>query len=326
MRAAAILGPGNTAKAVATFKRLTGVEWTSPVEQADAAVVFGGDGTIHRHLPALIAAGIPLLVVPCGSGNDLARALGLRSVRDSAAAWRTFLQGQSNLQAIDLGTITGANTPQGLEPSDQSISTAEAVPSAVHVPGVDQRLDTTNRHFCCVAGVGIDTEIARHANKLPRWLRGGGGYALSAPREFIRFAPLPMKISSNGAPGTFQSTLLAAVANAPAYGGGMKIAPQAKLDDGKLDVCVVRGMSVFKLFCLFPTVYFGRHLQFNEVEYEQTTHLQVETQHPLDVYADGEYVCQTPVEFGVAPQALKVLVPPGPTSLEQARPLTPQRC
>jgi diacylglycerol kinase family enzyme len=99
------------------------------------------------------------------------------------------------------------------------------------------------------------------------------------------------------------------VANAPAYGGGMKIAPNAKLDDGKLDLCVVRGMNPFKLFCLFPTVYLGRHLGFEEVEYEQTDCVRIETEIPLDVYADGEYVCKTPVEFSVVRSALKVITP-----------------
>ena len=89
----------------------------------------------------------------------------------------------------------------------------------------------------------------------------------------------------------------------------MKIAPQAKLDDGKLDVCIVRAMDRFKLFCLFPTVYFGRHLSFDEVEYAQAETAKLETEYPLDVYADGEYVCQTPVEFSVARGALKLIVP-----------------
>jgi diacylglycerol kinase (ATP) len=89
----------------------------------------------------------------------------------------------------------------------------------------------------------------------------------------------------------------------------MKIAPQAKLDDGKLDICIVRAMNKFKLFCMFPTIYFGGHLGFEEVEYDQATTAKLETEHPLDVYADGEYVCQTPVEFSVARSALTVIVP-----------------
>jgi diacylglycerol kinase family enzyme len=79
------------------------------------------------------------------------------------------------------------------------------------------------------------------------------------------------------------------------------------MDDGQLDVCVIGGIDPFKLACMFPTVYFGRHLRIREVKYFQASHLRVETEYPLDVYADGEYVCQTPVELEVRREALKVL-------------------
>jgi diacylglycerol kinase (ATP) len=286
MRAAAILGTGNFQKYLAKFTNIGGADWTVGAldfpDQADVAVIFGGDGTIHRHLSTLVNLQTPVLIVPCGSGNDFARALKLRSVRDSLAAWQKFLDGGTNVRAIDLGLI--------LEIAGEPPAPRE-------------------RYFCCVAGVGLDAEITRRANDLPKWIRAHGGYALSAPREFLRFAPCSMKISSNGNATAFLPTILAAVANAPTYGGGMKIAPQAKLDDGKLDLCVVRAMDVFKLFCLFPTVYFGRHLGFEEVEYGQTPSVKIETEHAFDVYADGEFVCQTPVEFCVARNALKVIFP-----------------
>ncbi len=111
-----------------------------------------------------------------------------------------------------------------------------------------------------------------------------------------------------------QPTILAAFANTPTYGGGMKIAPHAKLDDGLLDVCVIGGMDAFKLFCLFPTVYSGGHLQIREVEYFQANRLRVETERPLDVYADGEYVCRVPVEITAQHGALRVIVNPSQTS------------
>jgi diacylglycerol kinase (ATP) len=93
------------------------------------------------------------------------------------------------------------------------------------------------------------------------------------------------------------------------YGSGMKIAPRAKMDDGLLDVCIVESVDPFKLFCMFPTVYGGRHLNIREVEYFQASRARVETEHPLDIYADGEFVCSTPVELGVDRAALKVVVP-----------------
>jgi len=108
---------------------------------------------------------------------------------------------------------------------------------------------------------------------------------------------------------TDRHTILAAFANTSTYGGGMKIAPRARMDDGQLDVCVIGGLDPFKLFCMFPTVYSGRHLNIRGVEYFQQSRLRVETETPLDVYADGEFVCRTPVEVSVQPRALKVLTP-----------------
>jgi diacylglycerol kinase (ATP) len=294
MHAAAILGPGNFRKYVRKFQQLAGIEWVPSPEQADVAVLFGGDGTVHRHLSSFVNQSVPLLVVPCGSGNDFARALGLNSVDDSLEAWRAFVSaGARNTRAIDLGIIRDTD-PTGI-PGDEASAPHE--PPHVH-------------YFCCVAGVGIDSEIARRANRLPKWPRAHGGYALSTPAEFFRFTPFPLTISRDGASGDrFDPAILVAVANAPAFGGGMKIAPGAKLDDGKLDICVVHAMNAFKMFCLFPTIYFGRHLGFDEVEYMQAEKVRIDTKRSLAVYADGEYVCRTPFEFSVARNALRVIVP-----------------
>ena len=293
MRAAVILGPGNVSKPLAAFQRAAHAEWTSLIEQADAVVIFGGDGTIHRNLATLVDLGVPLMVVPCGSGNDFARSLGLHDPSDSLSAWQRFASGGGNVRTIDLGVIQSA----------PKISNTPAESGARH-------MNDEPHYFCCSGSVGLDVEIVRRANKLPSWVRARGGYGLSAPGEFFRFQPFPMKVCSNGtSAGQFRPTLLAAVANAPSYGGGIKIAPQAKLDDGKLDLCIVRAMDKFKLFCLFPTAYVGRHLMSKDVEYGQTDHVSIETEVPVDVYADGEYVCKTPVEFNVAREALQVIVP-----------------
>jgi diacylglycerol kinase (ATP) len=294
MHIGAILGPGNVAKPLAVFQREAKAEWTSLIEQADAIVIFGGDGTIHHQLKTLVELDVPVLIVPCGSGNDFARALGLLNLRDSLAAWNRFNAGGGNVRSIDLGVIQQATRLRPV-PTNSTL---------------DFNAHDRCHYFCCVAGVGLDAEITRRANSLPRWIRAHGGYGLAAPPEFLRFEPLPMKVSQNGfAPTSFRPTTLAAVANAPSYGGGMKIAPKAKLDDGKLDLCVVHEMKRFDLFCMFPTVYFGKHINSDKVEYVQTCSARIETESPLDVYADGEYVCQTPVEFSVAPKMLQVIVP-----------------
>jgi diacylglycerol kinase (ATP) len=106
-----------------------------------------------------------------------------------------------------------------------------------------------------------------------------------------------------------QPTLVAAFANTPSFGGGMKIAPQAKMDDGLLDICIVGAVAPLRFLRLFPSVYGGHHPSMREVEYFQASRVRVETEHPLDVYADGEYVCRTPVEVGVHRAALKIVTP-----------------
>lgn len=296
MRAAAILGLGCSAKNLRPFQTNTAVEWRMGMPSSDDGVdiilLFGGDGTIHRHLGQLVRLGLPVLVVPAGSGNDFASSLQLKRVRDSLAAWRQFSDSAKNVRTIDLGMIV----PLG--------STSPASPPE------------PPRYFSCVAGVGLDAEVARRANRLPRWLRGHGGYALSMLPTIFSFSARPIKVltSQDANPDrtewtvhSNQPALLAACANAPLYGGGMKVAPRARMDDGLLDVCMVAAVSPLRLFRLFPTVYAGLHVGIREVEYFQAARVRLETEEPQDVYADGEYVCQTPVEVSIARNALKVV-------------------
>jgi diacylglycerol kinase (ATP) len=294
VRAAAIFGPGSSIKNLKPFQKdstawLVGLPAAS--SEADAILIFGGDGTVHHHLAQLVKLQLPVLVVPCGSGNDFARALELRRIQDSLGAWRKFSSGGDNVRTIDLGVISRLTT-------DETGTGESAVP----------------RYFCCIGGVGLDAEIARRANQLPRWLRARGGYILSLLPALAGFVSIEMKIFVPGAkaadafvPRAPKPVMVAAFANAPAYGGGMKIAPTAQLDDGNLNVCVIGRMNKFKLFFLFPTIYFGRHLSIQQIEYFQTDRLRLETDKPLDVYADGEYVCRTPIEVSVARAALRVI-------------------
>lgn len=285
MRAAAIFGLGTSSASLRPFRTNSTTEWMEGVpassSDADAILIFGGDGTIHRHLPALVRLHLPVLVVPAGSGNDL-RALNLRSIRESVKAWRDFELGAANVRAIDLGTITesGANKAQ--------------------------------HYFCCVAGCGLDTAVAGKANRMPRWLRRHGGYVLGLVPTIFQFSPILLQLKMPDATTSGQppkTLLLATFANAPFYGDGMRIAPRAQMDDGKLDVCLINPLNPWKLLSLFPSVYFGRHLEIEEVEYSQTERVQVASPSPVEIYADGEFVCETPVEVGVARGALRVIIP-----------------
>lgn len=304
MRAAVIVGLGCSPKYLKPFQVASeahGIEWRTGMptasDEADAILLFGGDGTIYRHLGPLVELGLPVLIVPVGSGNDFARALGFRRTRDSLAAWRSFCAGQGNVRAIDLGVLTplefAGRAPHDLAPRKQ-----------VGIP----------HYFCTIAGLGLASEVARRANLIPRWLRGHGGYALTLVSTVFQFSPQPMKLSALDQANRWltrshQPTILAAFANTSTYGDGMKIAPCARLDDGQLDVCIIGALHPAKLVSLFPTVYFGRHLGIRQVDYFQATRVRLETETPLDVYADGEFACRTPVEVSIRVRALKVLTP-----------------
>src|SRR5580698_7698335 len=138
MRAAAVLGLGCSARNLTPFQTDTNVDWRvgmpAGADSADVVLLFGGDGTIHRHLSQLVKLGLPVLVVPVGSGNDFARALGLRRVRDSLAAWRKFLGSVGDVRSgrdrsddrgdhvrtIDLGLITPLESGGGAAGADGS--------------------------------------------------------------------------------------------------------------------------------------------------------------------------------------------------------------
>jgi diacylglycerol kinase (ATP) len=287
VRAVAILGPDVSPQYRALFSgpacQIIGHERGEPLPSADAAIVLGGDGTIHHYLRDLSRLKIPVLMVPRGSGNDFARALGLRDDRDALSAWNHFLA-TGHSREIDLGIIASLG--------DLAVSA---------------------QLFCNVAGAGLDAEANRRANALPRWLRGRGGYllgALAAIRSFSaqRFvietqqsAPLHKRIDEPG--------LMVAFANGPAYGGGLRIAPEADFADGQLDICFVRQTGKTRLLRLLPQVFSGRHVNLPDVEYFKASRLRLETEVPLDVYADGEFVCRTPVEVSVGSRALRVIAP-----------------
>jgi len=291
MRAAAIVGLQTSGSDLEPFQKQPQLDWTvglpSRRDDADVILVFGGDGTIHRHLRELVRLRRPILVIPCGSGNDFARALRLQRVRDSLAAWQKFLK-LRRAETIDLGTITPIGRNSMANSSD---------PAGVA------------RYFCCAGACGLGSDAARRANHLPSWLRARGGYALSLLGALRRFEPVPMRVERPGAGSAteFRPMMLAVFANTPFYGGGMRLAPRAAIDDHRLDFCFVPRMNQVRLSYLFPTVYYGGHLKIPEVEYFQADRLRLETERPVEVYADGEYVCHTPIEVAVEPAALEVI-------------------
>jgi len=234
-------------------------------------------------LPELHQRKIPVLVVPAGSGNDFAKALGIRNVAVALTAWQQFCANASNVREIDLGVVRS---------------------------GGQETL------FCCVAGAGLDAESNARANRMPTWLRSHGGYVLAALWSLARARPTMITLQSaeSNATGASHSAhsapaWLVAVGNAHRYGGGLKIVPQAMPDDGLLDVCLVGKMNKLKVLCALPTLFWGGHVGIKQVQYFRSAALRLEADPALEVYADGERVCRTPVDFSVISRALKVIVP-----------------
>ena len=279
MIAAALLHPDVAHDAVEPFQdATTTVTIREKLEDSgppDAALIFGGDGTVHRYLSDLCKRRIPTLVVPTGSGNDFAKALGIRNQAIALRAWRRFCERGDNVRTIDLGILT----------KDQ-----KTIP------------------FCCVVGAGLDSAANARANRMPRWLRGSAGYLTAALQVLPSFPPAEFSLSADERE-IQRRGFFVAVGNAHRYGGGMKVAPRAELDDGLLDVCLVGDMNKLKLLLAVPTVFFGAHLRIRQVEYFQARTLRLDADRPLEVYADGEFACQTPVDIALIPRAFSVIVP-----------------
>jgi diacylglycerol kinase (ATP) len=175
-------------------------------ENVSAALIFGGDGTVHRHLAPLHQQKIPMLVVPTGSGNDFAKALGIRSLEIALRTWQQFCADGKNVRDIHLGVIR-AN-------------------------GQEKLFLLRSR-----SGNGRKGQCTRQSNadmaQKTRWIRTGSVASVD------RFRAAEMTVTAEGTEFR-RSAFFIAVGNALSYGGGMKVTPQATLDDGLLDICLVK--------------------------------------------------------------------------------------
>src|SRR6516165_2731330 len=312
-----------------------------PTDEPDAALIFGGDGTLHRHLGTLALKKIPTLSVPIGSANDFATSVGIRSVADALAVWQQFVHTQTNTKLVDLGTIQPLHPFEAAEmlppaeddPADapwqgESLEKLHFVPSGPRrdLPQLGPRIEhsqsrrwieaereaSRTRYFACVAGTGLDAKVSRQTMRHPRWLRAHGGYVLALVETLVRFqAPLvtvSLEIDGHWQTPVREPGMLIAVDNGPRYGSGMRLAHLAELDDGLLDVCFVRKLNKLRLLRLFPAVFRGSHIGMKEVEYWKAGRVRIQTEPVMEIFADGEYVCPTPVELGVQRAALRVIV------------------
>jgi diacylglycerol kinase (ATP) len=177
------------------------------------------------------------------------------------------------------------------------------------VRGAIRKVDVAHANglrYLGVAGLGFDSEVARYANEHAKFLRGSLVYLYAILRVLPRFTPHRVRI--NGA--APREIMFATVGNSRQYGGGIRITPAALIDDGQLDFCIVHRTSRMQLLKTLPLAYTGGHVRKRYVECGRGREFHFESDTPLDVYADGEFVTTTPVRFGLVGEKLRFVVPP----------------
>lgn len=234
-------------------------------------VLVGGDGTLSGILPVLRDSSIPVVLVPAGTGNDLARALTLPR-DDAAAAARVALRGVP--RRIDIGQIRSGDriTP-----------------------------------FLTVAALGFDAKVSDRTNRL-RWPRGVLRYYLAIVIELFRLRPMNFRLRIDDGPAHDAPGTLVAVGNTASYGGGMPVCAGAEPDDGLLDVVHVAPLTRARLVRLFPLLLRGTHLQRPEATHRHARSVHVEAP-GLVVYADGERVAERECTITTRAGSLTILVP-----------------
>jgi YegS/Rv2252/BmrU family lipid kinase len=235
---------------------------------ASLVVAWGGDGTVNEVGSALAFRDATLGVVPGGSGNGLARELGIPF--DPVRAIGVALRGRT--QRIDAGELDG-------------------------------------RLFFNVAGIGLDARVAHRFAANGTTHRGFRRYLTATARELFTYQPDYHTIVTDGRT-LHVRALLIAIANARQYGNGALIAPQARLDDGRLDVVVVAARSLLATLVQVPRVFTGRIGAVPGVTTSTAVDVQVTSGQPVLYHVDGEpFVGSAVIAARPWPAALRVAVP-----------------
>ncbi|MGH3447028.1 MAG: diacylglycerol kinase [Nocardioidaceae bacterium] len=232
----------------------------------EALVVMGGDGLMHLALQAVANSATTLGVVGIGSGNDLARSLGL-PYRDPIASADVIAGGAT--RTVDLARLDDA-------------------------------------YYATVLAAGFDSLVNERANAM-RWPRGQLRYTLATLAELRVFTPLPYTLELDGELLDCEA-MLVAVGNGSSYGGGIRICEGAILEDGRLDVVVIKPVSKPELVKVYPRLFRGTHTTHPAYERHRVTKVRVDSP-GIVAYADGERLGPLPVTVTAAPGALQVFTP-----------------
>lgn len=237
----------------------------------DAVVVLGGDGIVHLALQALAEGDTPLGIIPAGTGNDTVDVLGIPT--DPMAAADTVIAAlkADSVRRVDLG-----------------------------------RTDAGTWWFTVLCA-GFDSAVNERANRM-RWPKGPRRYDIAILAELARLAPRRFHIELDGEP-LDQDCTLVAVGNARQYGGGKRITPDARIDDGEFAITVVGPVSRRTLVRLAPTMPRAGHIGHPAVQTYTARSVRLEAADTI-AYADGERIAPLPVTVTCVAGALPVLVPP----------------
>ena len=279
----AVAGRLRAAGLVVTSRRGTDIDHAALVAAdqvaagVDHLVVLGGDGMTHIGLNATAGTGTSLGLIPRGTGNDFARALGL-PLHDPLAATDVVIAG--NVSALDAGRVCGDGP------------------------------DAKPIWFATVLAIGFDSRVAARARAMHR-LSGNARYVACVVAELKRFLSTPMRMTIDGQ--TFDGTrMLVAIGNTSTYGGGLQMCAGADPTDGWFSVVEVSDISRRELLRVFPRLYRGTHLTHPAVTMRRAREVRLEllTDEDLVGFADGEPVGSLPLTATCEPGALRMLVPP----------------
>ncbi|MEH7106349.1 diacylglycerol/lipid kinase family protein [Bacillus sp. JJ1764] len=244
-------------------------------------ITVGGDGTMHEVMNGVIKhKHITLGFIPGGSGNDFSRG---------------YLIPSEPLEALKV-----------------LLRLIKQEPSLVDCGKIDHE-DNTEHFFINNMGAGFDALVALKVNQsrmkalLNKLALGRLVYVYFLLKELFTYKTSTTHLLIDGQRHIFEQTWFVTVSNQPFYGGGMKIAPAADPQDGLLDITVVHQLSRFKLLLVFISVYWGKHIFFNEVKTFKGKKISIESSHTLSAHGDGEQIGSTPLYIHVQKHSLQVL-------------------
>lgn len=173
----------------------------------------------------------------------------------------------------------------------------------VDLPSLNQKTP-----FVAIAYVGFDSEVNRLANNHQGYWGGTLGYIICVLKALKNFKPFEVEITIDDCSWK-ERVMMISVANAPFYGGGMKIAPQAMMDDGKLDICIVKEIPKLELLRQFPKVFKGTHISHPKIMMVKGKKIKISSEEDRELFADGEYAGKLPVECTIGHRTIRVLAP-----------------